>query len=139
MMSGICQDLSEDLLVSVRGSIRIYRGIFQDLKGFCQELLGICLYLSVASVRICLGICQRLQSYKCCHNVTGSLCRATPITPTDNHPLISFLRSWNEFDSLEIKLNPSKGQFNRLLKNFFLGKLEENFVCERLLCPHCHL
>ncbi len=33
------------------------------------------------------------------------------LTSTDNHPLISFPRSWNEFDSLEI--NPSKAQFNR--------------------------
>jgi hypothetical protein len=32
------------------------------------------------------------------------------LTSTNNHPLISFPRTRNEFDSLEIKLNPSKPQ-----------------------------
>jgi hypothetical protein len=61
------------------------------------------------------------------------------LTSTENHPFIAIPRTWNHFDSLEIKLNPSKPHFNKLLKKFFLEKLNENFVCERLLCPHCHL
>ena len=28
---------------------------------------------------------------------------------------------------------------NDKLKEYMLGKLNENFVCDRLLCPHCHL
>jgi hypothetical protein len=60
------------------------------------------------------------------------------LTSAEKHPLISFPRTWNELDSLEIKLTSSKSQFNRLLKHFFLEKLKENFVCECLLCSHCH-
>jgi hypothetical protein len=61
------------------------------------------------------------------------------LTSTENHPFIAIPRTWNQFDSLEIKLSPSKSHFNKLLKKYFLDKLNENFVCERLLCPHCHL
>jgi hypothetical protein len=61
------------------------------------------------------------------------------LTSTEDHPLVSFPRVWNEFDSLEIKTTASKTLFIKLFKNIFLGKLEENYVCERLLCPHCHL
>ena len=61
------------------------------------------------------------------------------LSSTEKHPLISFPRAWNEFDIQEIKSTNSKPLFSKLLKKYYLSKLSENYVCERLLCPHCHL
>jgi hypothetical protein len=38
----------------------------------------------------------------------------------------------------KLKLHPPNS-ISTDYSNIFLGKLEENYVCERLLCPHCHL
>jgi hypothetical protein len=57
----------------------------------------------------------------------------------DNSPIFGFPRLWNEFDDSSIKLIQSKTEFNSKLKNYFLEPLADNFVCSRLLCPHCHL
>jgi hypothetical protein len=58
---------------------------------------------------------------------------------TSRHPLISFPKAWNEFNAIEIKFAASKSIFNKALKKFFLLNLSDNPVCNRLLCPHCHL
>jgi hypothetical protein len=55
-----------------------------------------------------------------------------------NQPLICYPKLWNEFDE-PCKLNNNKITFKRELKKYFLNKLETNYICERLLCPHCHL
>jgi hypothetical protein len=46
---------------------------------------------------------------------------------------------WNEFPDIVIKCEANKLIFNSKLKEYFLDKLNANFVCSRLLCPHCHL
>jgi hypothetical protein len=46
---------------------------------------------------------------------------------------------WNEFEDDVIKCESSKLIFNSKLKSHFIVKLNANYVCSRLLCPHCHL
>ena len=57
----------------------------------------------------------------------------------DRHPYFSFPKIWEQFKEESIKIFRDKIQFNFKLKEYMLGKLNENFVCDRLLCPHCHL
>ena len=63
----------------------------------------------------------------------------TRLASTENFPLSSFPRLWNDFPDTSIKNITSKSEFNRKLKIYFLSDLSENFVCDRLLCPNCHL
>ena len=56
-----------------------------------------------------------------------------------NFPLSEFPRHWCEFASEEIKTAASRSMFKKLLKEHFFNNLNENFVCERLLCPSCHI
>jgi hypothetical protein len=51
----------------------------------------------------------------------------------------TFPDAWNDFDSPEIKYTATKILPNTLLKKFYLLKLVYNYVCNCLLCPHCHL
>ena len=57
----------------------------------------------------------------------------------DRQPYFSFPKVWEQFKEENIKIIRDKIQFNFKLKEYMLGKLNENFVCDRLLCPHCHL
>ena len=61
------------------------------------------------------------------------------LTSTDNFPLVLFPQLWNNFNDLSIKNITSPATFNANLKSYFLKDLSENYKCERLLCPHCHL
>ena len=66
----------------------------------------------------------------------------TPISrlfSLDNHPYFAFPKIWDNFKEEQIKILREKNQFNTKLKEFFLNKLEANFVCTGLLCPHFHL
>ena len=54
-------------------------------------------------------------------------------------PLSEFPRHWCEFPDEEIKTAASRPIFKKLLKEHFFNNLNENFVCERLLCPSCHI
>jgi len=54
-------------------------------------------------------------------------------------PLTSFPRIWTEFPAEEIKFMRNKIEFNSNLKMHFLNKLSPRVVCDRLLCPDCHL
>jgi hypothetical protein len=58
---------------------------------------------------------------------------------TDRFPLTSFPKTWNNFTNLEIKTIRCKIDFNSKLKDYFISKLDGNYTCSRLLCPHCHL
>jgi hypothetical protein len=53
-------------------------------------------------------------------------------------PMYDFPRTWNNFDD-EIKALNSRSQFKKATKKFFLDKLSDTVVCNRLLCPSCHL
>ena len=57
----------------------------------------------------------------------------------DNHPYFLFPKMWENFKEENIKILRDKNQFNTKLKEFLLNKLNDNYVCNRLLCPHCHL
>jgi len=57
----------------------------------------------------------------------------------EKFPLTSFPKAWNEFDDLNIKIIRNKKEFNMKLKAYFINKLDENYTCNRLLCPFCHL
>jgi hypothetical protein len=54
-------------------------------------------------------------------------------------PLFSLPKIWNEFEDDVIKCESSKLIFNSMLKSHLIGKLNANYICSRLLCPHCHL
>ena len=63
----------------------------------------------------------------------------TRLVSTDSFPLVLFPRLWNNFDDAILKNIVSKTEFNFKLKCYFLKDLSENFKCNRLLCPNCHL
>jgi hypothetical protein len=54
-------------------------------------------------------------------------------------PFFALPKIWNEFEDDVIKCESSKPIFNSKLKYYFIEKLNANYVCSRLLCPHCHL
>ena len=58
---------------------------------------------------------------------------------TEKFPLFSFPTLWLGLLNPDVKIQRTKNAFNAKLKQHFLGKLQDNFTCERLLCPHCHL
>jgi hypothetical protein len=61
------------------------------------------------------------------------------LTFTDRFPLTCFPKLWNSFVDPDVKFLRDKTEFNFKLKAHFLSKLNPNFRCSRLLCPHCHL
>ena len=61
------------------------------------------------------------------------------LTTTEHHPYHSFPRAWASFDNHDVKIQREKPVFNFKLKKHFIDQLSVNYVCNRLLCPHCHL
>ena len=61
------------------------------------------------------------------------------LSSTDKFPLFNFPRIWGSFPEDSIKNLISLIKFNVKLKAYFLEKLPLNYICSRLLCPHCHL
>jgi hypothetical protein len=51
----------------------------------------------------------------------------------------SLPKLWNEFQDEVLKSEANKIVFNAKLKGHLIGQLNANYVCTRLLCPHCHL
>jgi hypothetical protein len=60
--------------------------------------------------------------------------------PVFFHPRsrISDPTTWHEFPNENVKFIRNKQTFNEELKKHFLSKLDANYRCVRLLCPHCH-
>ena len=56
----------------------------------------------------------------------------------ERHPLTRFPKLWLEFENETIKIIRNKLIFNRELKLFFLSKLKDVVICDRLFCPQCH-
>ena len=54
-------------------------------------------------------------------------------------PLTSFPKIWESFPNEEIKFVRNKLEFNSKLKLHYLDQLNSVPVCNRLLCPACHL
>ena len=56
---------------------------------------------------------------------------------TDRFPLSCISKLWNSLHDENIKIQHNKNSFNNLLKKHYLSQLQDNYKCERLLCPHC--
>lgn len=56
-----------------------------------------------------------------------------------NSPYCRIPTEWNNFNEHSIKVIVSKSEFSIKLKKFFINELRDSIVCERLLCPRCHL
>ena len=54
--------------------------------------------------------------------------------PYFNLPLL-----WSQFNNPQIKIIREKKQFNCELKKFLISNLSDIVICNRLLCPVCHL
>jgi hypothetical protein len=61
------------------------------------------------------------------------------ISQVERLPLTSFPRLWNQLEEDDIKSSASKSVFNSKLKKFYIDKLRSDFICNRLLCPFCHI
>jgi uncharacterized protein YggT (Ycf19 family) len=59
-------------------------------------------------------------------------------TLIERQPLTKFPKTWHEFPNENVKFIRNKQTFNEELKKHFLSKLDANYRCVRLLCPHCH-
>jgi hypothetical protein len=57
----------------------------------------------------------------------------------EKFPMWSFPHTWNSFDEDEIKNASTKSIFSSKLKKYLIDKLDANYVCNRLLCPHCRI
>ena len=64
------------------------------------------------------------------------MCRLSTL---DSHPYFIFPKLWQNFENENIKIIRDKLEFKIKLKEHFLNKLSDNYICSRLLCPHCHL
>jgi hypothetical protein len=56
----------------------------------------------------------------------------------ERQPLTKFPKIWHEFPDANIKFQRDKLLFNSMLKDHYLSKLNANYRCMRLLCPHCN-
>ena len=63
----------------------------------------------------------------------------TRLATLSKHPLIIFPKTWVEFSNEDIKIIRNKIEFKIKLKKYLLGELSDTIVCNRLLCPSCHL
>ncbi len=61
------------------------------------------------------------------------------LTSFERHPLYQFPKMWTNFTEHGIKIQRDKCVFNSMLKKYLLNLLADNYVCDRLLCPSCHL
>jgi hypothetical protein len=56
---------------------------------------------------------------------------------TDQHPLISFPKIWENFPDIQIKFIRNKIEFDEKLKSFYLDDLSSIVNCNRLFCYSC--
>ncbi len=63
----------------------------------------------------------------------------TRLSSSSIQPLINLPKTWENFEDASIKIIRSKPEFKSKLKKYFLGKLNDEIICNRILCPTCHL
>jgi len=63
----------------------------------------------------------------------------TRLSICEKFPFFSLPRTWNSFPNEEVKNITNKIEFNKKLKKLLIDELSDNVVCNRLLCPTCHL
>jgi len=56
----------------------------------------------------------------------------------ERFPLSTFPKIWNELPA-EITFIRKPTEFKEKIKTFLLEKIPQNFICNRLVCPTCHL
>ncbi len=61
------------------------------------------------------------------------------LTFSFNQPYINLPRTWISFELESIKIIRNKLEFNTKLKDHLLSLLSDLILCDRLLCPACHL
>jgi len=61
------------------------------------------------------------------------------LSSTVRQPLTEFPRLWASFPDEQLKFTRNVIEFNKNLKIHYLNRLSATPVCNRLLCPHCHL
>ncbi len=61
------------------------------------------------------------------------------LSTTAKHPYFNLPKTWTEFSNENIKILRNKLEFNHALKSHLLDLLSDTIVCNRLLCPVCHL
>jgi len=61
------------------------------------------------------------------------------LTSTERQPLCNFPRMWTTFPDDQIKFIRNIIEFNKKFKEYFLKCLNDTPMCNRLLCPNCHL
>lgn len=61
------------------------------------------------------------------------------LTSTERQPLSGFPKLWATFPDEQIKFIRNVPEFNLALKKHYLNLLSSIPICNRLLCPHCHL
>ena len=63
----------------------------------------------------------------------------TRLSTSSKHPLVNLPKTWIEFNNENIKILRNKLEFKFELKKHFLSELSAVVICDRLLCPSCHL
>jgi len=63
----------------------------------------------------------------------------TRLSICEKFPYFKLPRLWNDFPDIEIKNSVTKLEFNKKLKKFLIAQLSDKIICNRLLCPTCHL
>jgi len=61
------------------------------------------------------------------------------LTHFENFPFYCIPKLWLEFNKEDVKIIRDKNEFNFKLKSFLLSELNENYICNRLICPFCTL
>jgi len=80
---------------------------------------------------------QNLNIYHALRNSDNLYLPFARLTSSSKHPFFLFPRLWQNFNEESIKILRNKIQFNSNLKKFLINKLNPNFTCNRLMCPHC--
>lgn len=82
---------------------------------------------------------ERRDDYMILRNQEDLFVPFARTTFAERLPLTSFPKIWSDFDSNEIKILRNKLEFKNKIKKLFLDRLSNEVVCQRLLCPRCHL
>lgn len=61
------------------------------------------------------------------------------LASSDKKPYTNLPKTWENFPNENIKIIRNCAEFNSKLKLYFLNELSSTPVCNRLLCPVCHL
>ena len=63
----------------------------------------------------------------------------TRLSTLSKHPLVNLPKTWIEFKNENVKILRNKVKFKINLKKHLLRGLSAEIICNRLLCPSCHL